>query len=91
MSGEHFSLTGHLPVVEYRSKLDRYFITYPELQVELAPAFTHKLTAHEVACHSYHGTPYFTHIPKVPYGTAYPRPGMVMPKIHPVDIKLRIA
>lgn len=82
--------SGYLPVVEYRSCVDRYFITYPQLQAELAPAFLHKLTAQEIAVNTYYGVPFFMMIPTVPYNTEFPRPGIVMPKLHPVDIALRI-
>lgn len=78
--------TGYTPVVEYRSKVDRYFITYPDLKVELAPAFTHRLTAQEVAINAFYGVPFFQMIPTVDYGTVYPRPGLVMPKIRPLAI-----
>jgi len=76
--------------VEYRSAVDRYFITFPQLDVELAPVFTHRLVAFEIACNVYHRVPFFTLIPTVPWGTEYPRPGLVMPYIGPVDIQLRI-
>jgi hypothetical protein len=87
---ERLDTSGHLPVVEYRSHVDRYFITYPSLQVELAPAFSHKFTAQEIAINAYYGVPFFMMIPTVPYDTAYPRPGLLMPKIGPIDIQLRI-
>lgn len=81
---------GIQPVVEYRSALGRYFITYPELGVELAPAFNHKWTAFEIAVNAFHGTPFFTMIPTVAYGTEYPRPGLVMPRLRPMDVPLSI-
>lgn len=87
---KRLDLSGHLPVVEYRSQVDRYFITFPDLQVELAPAFGHKLTAHEIATNVYHGVPFFMMIPAVPYDTPFPRPGLVMPRVRPVDIRLRL-
>lgn len=82
--------TGHQPVVEYRSSADRYFITFPDLKVELAPAFRGKQTAHEIAVNCFYGVPFFMMIPTVPHGTEYPRPGMVMPRIRPVDIGFKV-
>lgn len=82
--------SGHLPVVEYRSEVGRYFITFPDLAVELAPAFAHKYTALEIAINVYNATPFFTMIPTVPYDTEYPRPGLVMPPMQPVDVRMRL-
>lgn len=87
---ERLDTSGHQPIVEYRSSLDRYFILYEDLGVELAPGFRHKYTAQEIAINAYYGVPFFTMIPTVPMGTAYPRPNLVMPKIGPVDIPLRV-
>jgi len=75
------SLVGHLPVIEYRSDVGRYFVTYPTLNLELAMGFELPQTANEVAENAYYGTPFFTLIPAVYYGTPYPRPGMVMPSM----------
>lgn len=82
---------GHQPIVEYRSSLDRYFILYESLGVELAPGFKNKWTAHEIAVNAFYGVPFFTMIPTVPIGTRYPRPNLVMPRLHPVDIAFRVS
>lgn len=87
---ERLDTKGHHPTVEYRVRLDRYFILYESLGVELAPAFKSKHTAHEIAVNAYHGVPFFTMIPTVPIGTEYPRPNLVMPKIRPVDVGFRL-
>ena len=83
-------VTSRSPTVEYRPGLNLYFIVFDELRLELAPAFAHKITAHEIAINCYYGVPFFTMIPTVPYGTPYPRHGLLMPRIHPVEIPLRI-
>lgn len=70
--------------------MDLYFILYESLGVELAPAFKSRHTAHEIAVNAFHGVPFFTMIPTVPLGTCYPRPDLVMPRIHPVDVRFRI-
>lgn len=85
-----FSAEGIMPVVEYRSSVDRYFVTYPDEKIELAPAFKHKEAAREIAVNGYFGVPFFTMIPMVPYRAPYPRPGLVMPKIRQLEIKLVI-
>ena len=81
---------GHKPVVEYRNEHQLFFVVYDSLGVELAPAFKHRYTAHEVAVNAYHGVPFFTMIPTVPIGTSYPRPNILMPKTGPVDLIFRI-
>lgn len=81
---------GHQPTVEYRASLELYFILYESLGVELAPAFRHKYAAHEIAVNAFYGVPFFTMIPTVPIGTAYPRPNTLMPKVGPVDLAFRI-
>lgn len=73
-------LKGHLPTVEYRRSVDRYFVTYPDIKVELVMAFAHKQTALELAINTYHATPFYTAIPVVPHGTAYPRPWLLYPR-----------
>ncbi len=85
-----FAVEGLLPGVEYRSAVDRYFVTYPDDGIELAPAFKHKEAAREIAINGYFGVPFFTMIPVVPYRAPYPRPGLVMPKIRQIEIKLVI-
>lgn len=81
---------GHQPIVEYRPSVERYFILYESLGVELAPAFTHRYTAQEVAINAFYGVPFFTMIPTVPIGTVFPRPNLLMPKVGPLEIFLRI-
>lgn len=83
-------LTGIAPTVEYRSRVDRYFITYPSVGLELAMAFENKYTAREIALNAFAGTPFFQMIPTVPYKTPYPRPGLSYPKLPGPDIPLRI-
>lgn len=82
---------GHQPTVEYRSSVDRYFIVYETLGVELAPAFRHREAVREVAINAFFGEPFFTMIPTVPIGTAYPRPNILAVKTLHLDIDLRIA
>jgi len=82
--------TGYKVHVEYRREPNVYFVVYEDLGVELAPAFDHRVTACEIAMKAYLGTPFFMMIPTVPYRTAYPRPGLVMPKARPVEIVLKI-
>lgn len=83
-------LTGIQPVVEYRSRVDRYFVTYPSVGLELVMAFQNKYTAREIAIQSYAGTPFFQMIPTVPYQTEYPRPGLAYPVVPDLEIQLRI-
>lgn len=83
-------LTGQRPVVEYRSALDRYFVTYPDIKFELVMAFANRQTAHELAINIYHATPFFTAIPVVPYGTAYPRPWLKYPRSLLLEVQLLI-
>lgn len=81
---------GHKPFVEYRPSCGLYFVVFEDLGLELAPAFSHKYTAREVAINSFFGVPFFTMIPTVPYGTEYPRPRIIMPRISDLDVELRI-
>lgn len=74
------SLTGHQPVVEFRSYCNHFFICYPQLGVELAPAFVRRETADEIGNHCAIGTPFFTAIPTVPYDFPFPRPNIHMPR-----------
>jgi hypothetical protein len=83
-------LTGVAPVVEYRSKLDRYFVTYPSIGLELVMAFEGKYTAREIALNAFAGTPFFDTIPTVPYRTAYPRPNRIYPPVVDPGIPLKI-
>lgn len=87
---ERVLLTGVAPLVEYRSKLDRYFVTYPAIGLELVMAFEHRFTAREIALHTFAGTPFFQMIPTVPLHTPYPRPGLAYPKVVDPGIQLRI-
>lgn len=73
--------TGHIPVVEYRSSSGKYFVCFKELVVELVMAFEHKVTAREIGANVCAATPFFTLIPVVPYGTAYPRPWLEYPLV----------
>lgn len=83
-------LTGVAPVVEYRSIPDRYFVTYPDLQLELVMAFEHKYTAREIALNAYAGTPFFQMIPTVVYGSPYPRLDYIYPVVADIEIPLRL-
>lgn len=85
-------LKGQLPFVEHRKSVDRFFVVYPDLKYplssqrgyELVIGFTHRWTACELALGTYHGDPFFEKIPVVPYGTPYPRPGLMYPQ-HLID------
>jgi hypothetical protein len=80
-------LTGHLPHLERRRDLShpdatsKYFVCFEDLGVELVMAFEEGLTARELAVNIYHGTPFFTAIPVVPYRTPYPRRWLVYPDL----------
>lgn len=78
---DRLNLIGHLPVVEHRRRVDRFFVVYPDLQVELVMGFVHRWTACELALNTYAGTPFYTAIPTVPYGTPYPRPWLDYPDL----------
>lgn len=77
------NLTDHLPHVEARQVQDqiRYFVCFEDLGVELVMSFEEKLTAREIAVNVYHGSPFFTAIPVVPYQSPYPRPWLVYPDL----------
>ncbi len=83
-------LTGHLPVVEFRSSLNLYFVVFPTLNRELVMGFKHKFTAYEIALNCFYGTPFFQVVPSVPYDTPYPRPELEYPKMESLHIDLRI-
>jgi len=87
---ERVLLTGVTPTVEYRTKSERYFVTYPSVGLELAMAFENKYAAREIAIHAHAGTPFFQMIPTVVYGTEYPRPGLLYPELPDLEILLRI-
>ena len=76
--------------MEYRSKVDRYFVVFPTLNVEIVMAFENKYTAREIAVNAYVGTPFFTMIPTVDYGTPYPRPDFLYPRLVYPDIPMVI-
>lgn len=82
MSGvSRIDLIGYMPSVELRLSVDKHFVVYPDLGVELVMAFNHLLTAQEMAINIYHGTPFYTAIPVVPRNTPYPRPWLVYPEL----------
>lgn len=84
-------LIGHLPVVEHRKSVDRFFVVYPDLDVELVMGFVHRWTACELAINTYAGTPFYTMIPVVPYQTVYPRPWMEYPSLIIQQVELRFS
>lgn len=79
--------TGHVPFIEFRPSVGKHFVVFPSLGMEMAPAFMFKVTAHEIATNSMHGTPFFQMIPLVPYRSPYPRPGLIMPKLVKLDLE----
>jgi hypothetical protein len=80
---DRVDLIGHLPHVEARQCQDeiKYFVCFKDLNVELVMGFEEKLTAREIAVNVYHGSPFFTAIPVVPYQTPYPRPWLTYPSL----------
>lgn len=84
-------LTGHTPVVEYRASVGKFFVVYPDLDLELVMAFDNRGAAFELAKSSYLGIPFFTIIPTVIYQTPYPRPWLSYPTDQVLSIELRIA
>jgi hypothetical protein len=84
MSGvSRVDLIGHLPHVEARQCQGeiKYFVCFKDLKVELVMGFEEKLTAREIAVNVYHGSPFFTAIPVVPYQTPYPRSWLIYPDL----------
>lgn len=78
---KRLDVTDHDPIIESRPSVKKYFVVFPSLGVELAPAFDHLVTAREIARNARDGTPFFTMIPTVTYRTVYPRPNLIMPKL----------
>jgi hypothetical protein len=76
-------LVDHWPHIEQRQCQDeiKYFVCFEDLNVELVMAFEEKLTAREIAVNVYHGSPFFTAIPVVPYQTPYPRSWLIYPDL----------
>jgi len=74
------------PFVEYRPSVNKYFVVYPDINVELVMAFDYPESAVELALHTYAGTPFFTEIPVVPRGTLYPRPWLLYPPVLPLNV-----
>lgn len=93
MSGvSRVDCTGAIPVVEFRTQLNRYFVCFPDKGVELVMSFEDKITAREIGANVCAATPFFTLIPVVPYGTPYPRPWLVYPEVRKIrdQIDLRV-
>lgn len=82
-------LTNQIVHVEYRSSVNRYFVVYPDLLLEVAIGFEHKFAAAEIAKNTVAGTPFYTLIPCVAYGTPYPRPWLDYPSVSCIEIPLR--
>lgn len=81
MSSRRMNLATLRPVIEYRSRVGRYFVCYPDDGVELIMSFHDNITAEELARNIYYGTPFFSMIPVVKYGMVYPRPNITYPKV----------
>lgn len=87
---ERKDMTGIIPTVEYRPHCGKFFVTYPEIDVELAPVFDNRTTAFEIAEKTFLGTPFFQMIPVVAYGCSYPRPNTLVPRPRDLNIALVI-
>jgi len=70
------------------NRKDFWFIVSEDSQHELAVVFDHEVTAREICVKVNQQYPWFKNMPKVAYGTAYPRPDRVYPKPFPHKVKI---
>lgn len=78
--------TSPSPTHEVEERDGRFHVTLPDLGLELAPVFDHRLTAAEIAARSEAGHDFFQMIPTVDIGTPYPRPNRARSPVHKVDL-----
>lgn len=65
-----------------------YFVVLDDGKNELITVFDHETTAREIAIKAYLEYPFFQSIPKVSYGTPFPRPGTIVPSPYPRKVKV---
>ena len=67
-----------------------FFIVNAWKGQELAPVFDYRNTAEEI-CEKFEAKyPFFSEIPAVPYGSAYPRLNRIMPKPFPRRVVISV-
>lgn len=67
-------------MIEFRRSTGCYFVTYPDINLELVMPFGSIDIAKEIATAVYQDQPFFTMIPAVPLGTPFPRPWLSYPR-----------
>lgn len=82
-SGEH-----ETDLWEVEERNGWFFVVNGWRGVELAPVFDYMTTAEEVMAKFQGKYPFFSEIPTVPYGCAYPRPNRIMPKPFPRRVRV---